>query len=169
MVNGTDLAELLTELLKRGGMVEKLNTKNELGLRKYLISIKDKLSRVMDKYFDVDEYKTFIRNTQGLSEIGERAEDLVKQHLERFGMKTLYQGGNGDFIDMIFGTDLIMSHKGKIYTIQVKSTESQLERALEDGRYKNIDYFSSPSNIGIVVYNRKGESFNVDNTGKIVK
>jgi hypothetical protein len=53
--NYTDLAELLTELFIRGNVADKLTNKNSLGLKNYLISIKDKLLRVLDKYFKLDD------------------------------------------------------------------------------------------------------------------
>ena len=82
--NYADLAELLTELLKRGNMVQKLNVKNVLGVRNYLLSIKNKLEKVLDKYIDISEYRSFVRNTTFRSQIGEQAENDVKNILEKY-------------------------------------------------------------------------------------
>ena len=167
--NYRDLAELLTELLNRGGVVEELNNESAIGLQKYLLSIKGKLSRVLDKYFDVDDYKEFIRNTKNTSSKGEKAENYVKGVIEKFGMTILYQGGNGDFVDMLYGIDLIVSYKGKVYTIQIKNSNKEITKSIGEYRYKNIDYFSSPHNIGIVIYNKDENSFIIDRNGELVK
>jgi Holliday junction resolvase len=166
--NYTDLAELLTELFIRGNVVDKLTNKNSLGLKNYLISIKDKLLRVLDKYFKLDDYREFIRNTKHLSDIGEKAEEDVKIVLEKFGMTTLYQGGHGDFIDMIFGTDLIMGYGGKIVLIQVKSTEGQMLYSSKEERYKNIDYFAAPTTFGIIIKNKDGIITKLDKEGLVI-
>jgi hypothetical protein len=166
--NYSDLAELLTELFIRGGVNTKLHNKNELGLKNYLYSIKNKLDRVLDKYFKIDEYRDFVRNIKDRSEIGEKSEDDVLDVLQKFGMSLLYQGGNGDYIDMIFGADLIMEYKGGIYLFQVKSTETQMLKSSEDSKYKKIDYFASPTKLGIVIKSRKGKITNIDFDGKII-
>ncbi len=166
--NYSDLAELLTELFIRGGVNTKLHGKNEIGLKKYLLSIKDKLSKVLDKYFKIDEYRSFVRNIKDRSDIGEKAENEVLDILQKFGMTLLYQGGNGDYIDMIFGTDLIMDYKGKTYLFQIKSSEYQMLKSFGDYRYKNIDYFASPTKLGIIIKGRKGNTTNIDFDGKII-
>ena len=166
--NYADLAELLTELFIRGGMADKLSNKNRLGLKKYLSSIKDKLINVLDKYISLDEYKSFIRNTLYLSQKGEQAEDDVKKVLESFGMKTLYTGGHGDFIDMLYGIDLIMDYKGKTYLIQVKNTEDQALKSAEYPRYKKLDYFTAPTNFGIIIKNKDGRITKLNQEGEVI-
>lgn len=163
--NYSDLAELITELLKRGGMVQKLNTKNELGIKKYLTTIKDKLERVLDKYITLDEYRSFVRNSTHLSKVGEQAENNVKNILEKYGMKELYHGGDGDFIDMLFGIDLIMDDGGKTVTIQVKAKEQQALKALTNWAYKKVDFLASPTDYGIVMYDRNKNKTMIDKDG----
>lgn len=167
--NYTDLAELLTELFIRGNIADKLKDKNPEELRSYLLSIKDKLLGVLDKYFSTEDYREFVRNTKHMSNVGERAEAEVREALERFGMKTLYQGGNGDFIDMIFGADLIMGYKGKIYLVQVKASESLMLKSFNDDKYKKVDYFASPTGRGITVKSRDGKVTNFDLKGRIIE
>lgn len=166
--NYADLAELLTELFIRGGVANKLSNKNKLGLKTYLNSIKDKLIGVLDKYFKLDDYREFVRNTKVLSDRGEKAEEDVKKVLEKFGMKTLYSGGHGDFIDMIFGTDLIMDYKGKTYLIQVKNTEDQMLKSSEYDRYKRLDYFATPTNFGIIIKNKEGKITKLNKEGQVI-
>ncbi len=166
--NYADLAELLTELFIRGNVAGKLSSKNQLGLKRYLMSIKDQLLAVLDKYFKLDDYKEFVRNTKVLSDRGEKAEEDVKKVLEKFGMKTLYSGGHGDFIDMIFGTDLIMEYKGKIYLVQVKNTEDQASKSSTYSKYKRLDYFATPTNFGVTIINRNGKITKLNQEGVIV-
>jgi uncharacterized protein (DUF1330 family) len=167
--NYADLAELLTELLKRGNMVQKLNTKDVLGVKNYLSSIKDKLEKVLDKYIDISEYRSFVRNTTFRSQIGEQAENDVRDILEKHGMKTLYQGGDGDFIDMLFGTDLIMSDGGKTTTIQVKTKENQAKSDLSSWKYKKVDFLVAPTDNGIIMFDHKGGKTKIDKDGNLIK
>ena len=166
--NYADLAELLTELLKRGNMVQKLNTKDVLGVKNYLSSIKDKLEKVLDKYIDISEYRSFVRNTTFRSQIGEQAENDVRDILEKYGMKTLYQGGDGDFIDMLFGTDLIMSDGGKTTTIQVKTKENQAKSDLSSWKYKKVDFLVAPTDYGIIMFDHKGGETKIDKNGNLL-
>jgi hypothetical protein len=166
--NYADLAELLTELFIRGNIADKLSNKNKLGLKKYLNSIKDKLINVLDKYISLDEYKNFIRNSKHLSQKGEQAEDDVKKVLENFGMKTLYAGGHGDFIDMLYGIDLIMDYNGKTYLIQVKNTEDQALKSAEYPRYRKLDYFVAPTNFGIIIKNKDGRITKLNQEGEVI-
>lgn len=166
--NYSDLAELLTELFIRGGVVNKLSSKNIIGLKKYLLTIKDRLPSVLDKYFELNEYKIFVRNTKRMSEVGENSEEIVKKVLEEFGMKTLYQGGHGDHIDMLFGSDLIVEYKGKPRLIQIKTTEKQLTDSLCEKRYRNIDYFASPTNFGVLIKHSSGRSLKLRKNGTTI-
>jgi hypothetical protein len=166
--NYSDLAELLTELFIRGGVADKLSNKNNLGLKQYLNSIKGKLLGVLDKYFKLDEYKEFVRNTKVFSKRGEKAEEDVKKVLENFGMRTLYVGGHGDFIDMIFGTDLIMEYNGRIYLVQVKSTEREMLNSFDNPKYKKLDYFAAPTNFGVTIKNKNGNITKLNQEGQVI-
>lgn len=167
--NYSDLGELLESLFIKGGQSDKLIQMDDNELKSYLLSIKSKLQALVSKYFEVDELRQFVRNTKYLTKIGDEAEEKACEVLEKVGMKKLYQGGNGDFIDMIFGIDLIMEYKGRVITCQVKSREGYLEKARVDNRYKRIDYFITPTNNGIVIYNRKGDNYRIDNNGEIIR
>jgi hypothetical protein len=166
--NYSDLAELITELLKRGGMVQKLNQKNSLGVKNYLLSIKDKLGAVLNKYINLDEYKSFVRNSRDRSKIGEKSENDVRTILEKYGMKYLYQGGDGDFIDMLFGIDLIMDDGGKTTTIQVKSKKEQAKKDLSHWRYKKVDFLVAPTDNGIVMYGQINKEIIIDKNGWLI-
>jgi hypothetical protein len=168
--NYSDLAEMLTELLVKGGKVDDLANKSQLGIKKYLEGIKPVLFRLIKKYFKPTDLKEFVRNTVGLTRIGDEAEDYASEILQKSGMRELYQGGNGDFIDMLFGIDLIMTHNGRTITCQVKSREGLLVGARKNGYYASIDYFISPIGEignGITIFNKKGDNFKINHEGTV--
>ena len=167
--NYSDLAELLTDLFIRGNQVDKLVNKNILGLKDYLKSIKGSLSKLIEKYYEVDELRDFVYNTTHLTNIGDAAEQKALEILEKAGFNKLYQGSNGDFIDMLFGIDLIMEYKGKVKTCQVKSSEKALDSAMSNGYYGKIDYFIAPTKQGIVVKQLNGKVTYIHYNGTITQ
>jgi len=167
--NYSDLAELVTDLIIKKGQLSNLMDKELIGVKKYLESIKPTLSQLINEYYSIDDIKVFTRNSIHMTNIGDAAESYVCKVLEKFGMKKLYQGGNGDFIDMLFGADLIMEYKGRTITCQVKNWEEQAIEASKSRWYVDIDYFMSPLNgNGVIIYNRMGtKSFVLSGNGKI--
>ena len=138
--NYYDLAELLTEMIYRGGERAKPTIQHIISdPEKGLLKIKPYIVRLINNYFvSSEELNDYTKNTIKKSKEGEAAESKVKGVLEEFGFKTEYEGGNGDMIDMVFGTDLIMtSPKHGTKTIQVKSNEYSWNRSDE---YKYIDW-----------------------------
>jgi len=136
--NYFDLAELITELIYRGGERSKDIIQQMVHKPKEtLIKIKPYLERLLTKYFqDSNELFDYTKNIQRTSSQGESAEQRVKEHLQDKGFKIEYEGGNGDLIDMVFGTDLIMSHPDfGVKTIQVKANERSY-----DQDYKYVDW-----------------------------
>jgi hypothetical protein len=104
-----------------------------------LLSIKKYLPKLIDKYFD-DPKKLldYTQNTKTTSRFGEVAEQDVKNKLIDLGFSVDYEGGNGDLIDMVYGTDLIMTNPNYgTKTIQVKASENSWNR--NDG-YKYVDW-----------------------------
>jgi hypothetical protein len=151
--NYLDLSEMLTDMIFRGGdnakpIIEKILTNPKVGL----LEIKPYLSRLIDKYFDdVETLNDYTKNIQRSSKIGETAEDKVKEELESKGFTTEYSGGNGDLIDMSFGTDLIMSSPEYGFkTIQVKNTERAWNKS---DSYSYVDWviIANP----FTIYNNK--------------
>ena len=138
--NYSDLAELITDLLYRGGdnarpFIDGIIVDPKSGL----LSLKKYLPRLVGRYFeDSKELLGYTNNIQRSSDIGEVAENEVKSKLEEMGFVSEYTGGNGDLIDMVFGTDLIMSRDDVgTKTIQVKNSEWAWDRN-ED--YNNVDW-----------------------------
>ena len=167
--NYSDLAELLTDLFAKGNQVDKLVNKNDLGLKTYLKSIKGSLTKLIEKYYEVDELRDFVNNTIHLTNVGDDAEQKASDILERVGFKKLYQGGNGDFIDMLFGVDLIMEYNGKVKTCQVKSSEMALGSAMKKWYYNKIDYFIAPTKQGIVIKQLNGKTTYINHEGTITQ
>jgi hypothetical protein len=138
--NYSDLAELLTDLIYRSDSnlkvtIQSMINNPEATLRR----MKPEIESLLDEYFkDTNEFLDYTRNIQKTTAVGESAEKRVKEHLEDQGFKSLYDGGNGDLIDMAFGTDLIMEHPEMgVKTIQVKNSEKAWNR---DDDYKNVDW-----------------------------
>lgn len=134
--NYFDLAELLTELIYKN----KNNTTFQAIIKEpktTLMRMKSELKKMIEDYFDDPMMLLdYTKNIQRTSQQGESAEQRVKEHLQDKGFKVEYEGGNGDLIDMVFGTDLIMSHpKFGVKTIQVKANEKAY-----DQDYKYVDW-----------------------------
>ena len=85
------------------------------------------------------------------------------EKLKDLEYKEVYQGGNGDFIDMIFSVDLIVKDKdGKIVTIQVKSSGNQAQKFIQDfneGKHQAVDMLIYPSSKGFNTYNTRTKTW----------
>jgi hypothetical protein len=143
--NYFDLAELLTELIYKN----KNNTTFQAIIKDpktTLMRMKSELKKMIEDYFeDPKMLFDYTKNIQRTTQQGESAERRVKEHLQDKGFKVEYEGGNGDLIDMVFGTDLIMSHPDfGVKTIQVKANEKAY-----DQDYKYVDWviIATPFNI----------------------
>ena len=168
--NWSDLAELLTTLFIRGDKIEELTKLNATEVKNYLLELRNggnptrqdvttsHLYRLLSKYFDIKEYRDFTYNTQNNTRLGDEIEELATKLLEKQGFKLLYQGGNGVFIDMKYGIDMIMELKGEIYLVQVKSKAHAAKKAMDYPSYKYIDLFAgqTPDKNGIMLYDREG-------------
>jgi len=157
--NYSDLSELLTTLFLKGGQIDKLSKMNTTEIKNFLSTLKGKtMKSLLNKYFTIDEYKDFTYNTKYNTKAGDYVETLTKVLLEKEGYTTLYEGGNGDFIDMKYGVDLIMEKEGEIYLVQVKSKSYTAKRSTDKPQYRYIDIFTGESldNNGINLYFRSG-------------
>lgn len=167
--NYSDLAELITDLLfqsKNKGrpaateIIDTIsNTNDESEIKKVLLKYKKNLRLLFDTYLNSSEdLLNYTENIKKSSSKGESIEEEVSNSLEKLGYKVLYRGGDGDFIDMMFSTDLIVqTPRGDIKTIQVKTSEWQVKSFLNDfnkGKHSSVD---------LVIY-PKGGMFNVIST-----
>jgi len=134
--NYYDLAELVTELIYK-----KKNNDIIQGIIKdpsnTLMRMKTQIEGMVKEYFeDPNMLFDYTKNIQRTTQQGESAEQRVKEYLQDKGFKVEYEGGNGDLIDMVFGTDLIMSHPDfGVKTIQVKANPKAY-----DQDYKYVDW-----------------------------
>lgn len=130
--NYFDLAEILTELIYKN----KNNTTFQAIIndpKTTLMNMKSEIHTMIEEYFDDPKMLfDYTKNIQRTTQQGESAERRVKEYLQNKGFKVEYEGGNGDLIDMVFGTDLIMSHPDfGVKTIQVKANEKSYDQEYE--------------------------------------
>ena len=146
--NYSDLAELLYDIIEKEGKIESIEYLDSVKLKAWLSNF-TRTNSIIDliKKHNIDLRK-YITNNRRNSELGEINENFVKDRLLQLGCKVLYQGGDGDFVDMIYGIDLIVekevSGESKIFLVQVKSSERDIEYALGKYQYNNIDWFACP-------------------------
>lgn len=138
--NYYDLGELLTDLIYKGGqksqgLIQEIIEDPKKGLTK----LKPHIEGLMDELFENPEvFNDYTKVTIETSRTGEEAENQVKQELENLGFKEEYTGGNGDLIDMVFGTDLIMSSpENGLKTIQVKKNKNAWR---SEDKYPYVDW-----------------------------
>lgn len=162
--NYSDLSKLLTDFLfdsaSQGGLSSKQilnlikNTSNPEEIKDILISHKNRLlSKIKEKYSGSPEKLfDYVDNSIKNSEYGEMVENNVVERFssEPYFDQLLYQGGNGNFVDMIFSVDLIVKFKnGAVYTIQVKSNEGQVKKFISNTKKnKAVDLVVWPGDGG---------------------
>jgi hypothetical protein len=166
--NYSDLSQLLTDFLfdsaSQGGLSSKQilelinDTSNPEKIKDILIYHKNRLlSKLKEKYSESpEELFDYVGNSTKNSEDGERLENEVRDRFlsKPYFDQLLYQGGNGNFVDMIFSVDLIVRVKnGSVYTIQVKSNEGQVKKFISNTK-KN-------KSVDLVVWPGNGGAFNV--------
>jgi hypothetical protein len=169
--NYSDLAKLLTDLLfksKNNGRpaateiidtIENTNDENEV--KNILLKYKDNMGGLFSQYIkSPEELLGYTDNIKRNSEWGERIEnEVVNILLSIPGYELLYQGGDGDFVDMVFSTDLIFkSPRNEVKTIQVKSSEAQANAFIKDvseGRHKAVDILMYPVRDEFKIYSVK--------------
>jgi hypothetical protein len=158
--NYSDLSKLLTDLLYksknngRPAATEIINTivetNDEDKIKNVLLKYKPNMGALFNQYIkSPDELLDYTDNIRKNSELGEKIENQVANKLLSIpGYKLLYQGGDGDYIDMVFSTDLIFeSPRNEVKTIQVKSSENQAKAFIKDlgeGRHKAVDILIYP-------------------------
>lgn len=140
--NYSDLAYLLYDIIKNLGRESEIESIDGDELKDWLINF-TKENDLISIINNID-IKKYTYNNRKRSETGESTENFVSEYFQNLGFTLLYQGGDGDFIDMKFGVDLIMRYKEKVVTIQVKSSEEEAKESFLEERYRRIDYCCSP-------------------------
>ena len=161
--NYVDLAELLRDFLfesfRQGGLASKQiletinNTTNLDEIKDVLKSHKDIfLKKLKQRYSESpEELYDYVKFSIEASKKGERLENEVKDKIiSKYGAQLLYQGGNGNYVDMIYSVDLIMKVKnGNVYAIQVKSNEGQVNTFIKNtNKNQAVDLVVWPGNGG---------------------
>ena len=173
--NYADISKLLTDLLFNSYLNKKdpsskkillklVYFKNIEEVKDILLKNKRYLVKLFNKYKEipniVEKWKKYTTNIVKLSDIGEETENKVKSRLESARWVKLYQGGNGDYIDMLFSVDLIMEHEGWGWTFQVKSSKNGADEFIKKleknkNKYRAVDYLIYPVKNNYVIYNLK--------------
>lgn len=91
-----------------------------------LLELKPRMTELLLRYVGNKrvDYLRFVNKIIVTTNEGVIGEKLTIQYMVDYypGSKAIYEGGHGDFIDMLFGCDLIIDRPGyKYITIQVKS------------------------------------------------
>jgi hypothetical protein len=155
-----DLSELLSELLLRsfnnGSVtgelyINSLVSKNsDDECKKTLLKHKHKLPQLFKTYLKSPiELFTFTENAKISSYYGETLENNIVKKLEELGYELIYQGGNGDFVDMLLSVDFIIKGNNKIYTVQAKTSDYQVDKFINDyqkGKHRAVDLLIYPEN-----------------------
>jgi hypothetical protein len=164
--NYSDIADILTELLIRSYTNGSLTSKNIIDSllskdsdeesKNILLKHKHKIPQLFTTYLTSPmELLNFTNNIKVNSDYGEKLENNIIKKLKSNGAELLYQGGNGDFIDMLLSVDFIIKTKKGISTIQSKSNESQLDTFIIDynnGKHKAVDLVIYPKNSKYVIF-----------------
>lgn len=157
--NYKDLAELLYDLFIKLEIYNEIPTDNVSNLKSWLLDFKEK----NDFYKLIKEnlnFRNYTNNIVYLSNLGLISEEKVKNILIAKGCQILYQGGDGEPVDMVYGVDLIVK-KDRVYTVQVKNKEDVAKSALnkgiseENSQYNKIDWFCSPTDSGVKIFTKK--------------
>jgi hypothetical protein len=130
--NHSDLSDMLSEMIIRS-----IEQNKEKGMQAYkdimddprntLLRWKPSMKKLLEKYFikfgdGLEDFKKFTKFSKRFSEIGEETENSIISILEDNNFEIHYHGKEGDFVDMIFGVDIIVFRSDfGIKTIQVKS------------------------------------------------
>ena len=149
--NWSDIADLLVDLFIRGRQLEKVLSVKDL--KSFLLENKEYLSGLLDKYFrNANEYLGYTINAEIRTAEGDESEDIIENFLTDNEFTIEYRGSNGDFIDMVFGADIIANHPVHgLKLIQVKKSGPYWS---DLGRY-NVDWVGIGN--GVKIYDKNTE------------
>lgn len=122
-----------------------------------LMQFKPKIEGCIKYYFieygnGLDDFIRFTAHIQQHSRKGEKAEAKLKNYFLNHDFKIMFQGGDGNFIDMKFGCDMIIYREDIGYkSIQIKSYDVEKEK---------VDYYDVN---WLAIYLEKTETIIVKN------
>jgi hypothetical protein len=164
--NYIELSELLCDFLfesyNNGGLASKKilttinNTDKIPEIENILMFYKNQLSIKLNERYSKspEDLFKYVEYSKISTEKGEKVENDVRDRLvTNYSAEISYQGGNGNFVDMIFSVDLIIKTiNNRVLTIQVKSKESQVDDFIKNK--KNHKY------VDLVVWPDEDDGFN---------
>lgn len=165
--NYRDISKLLADLLvdsilnpESKEIISKLVSNESIeDKKKFLITNKEYLKNLLTNNDNtLVNLNNYTSNIIKLSNIGETTENEVVKFLEKLSFVKLYQGGDGDLIDMLMSVDLIFEKDGKVWTFQVKLGKDNAENFLnywkkDKGKYSAVDFLIYLYGKKIVVHN----------------
>jgi len=96
----------------------------------------------------LNDQEKFVKHIRRPSSQGSEGEDRVEMFVKKeYGYNTIYKGGDGDFIDMKLGIDLIMEKNGDYIFTQVKSVNS-IEIIVRNNTY----YYEIDGNVSLPIW-----------------
>ena len=158
--NYSDIADILTELLIRSYTNGSLTSKNIIDSllskdsdeesKNILLKHKHKIPQLFETYLKSPiELFTFTENAKISSYYGETLENNIVKKLEELGYELIFQGGNGDFVDMLLSVDFIIKRNDKIYTALEITSDYQVKKFVNDyqkGKHRAVDLLIYPEN-----------------------
>jgi hypothetical protein len=163
--NYSDLAELIYDIISQEEpsliiSSLKLDEKSFKDVLSNFFKDKDLVTLINKNIPDIRKY---VSHNRTMTSIGDAVENFVKEKFESLktkdgdkAYKCVYQGGDGDPIDMVYGVDLIIGRIGThdFKLIQVKASSTTAQSASQEPRYSNIDLFCSKLGDKVVVYKK---------------
>ena len=159
--NWFDIAELIYDILESNGKENDLLGMNYGSVRSYLKSYFDKMN--VDSILNSIDIRKYVQNNRAKSIIGEEAENFVRDCFIMKGMNCVFQGGDGDPIDMVYGIDLILHSPktDKYFFVQVKSDPVAALNACNNWKYSTLDFYCAPIIDGVrktILYTKENKS-----------
>lgn len=112
-------------------------------LAKFMSMLPKESEFIWDKFLCNQEKYT--QNIKKNSAEGEIIENNVASHLMESGWEIIHQGGNGDFIDMKLGVDIIVKKENEYLFVQVKKCKSIDDVEINGDKYVQITGVASSS------------------------
>lgn len=162
--NYLDLSVLLTDIIEKLFYDNDPKIKNFIkpiydimidDIKKGLLLLKPRLQNIIKYYFidngnGLEDFLKYTKYIEINSKIGEDFENKVITYFKNKKFEIKYYGGNGDYIDMIFGIDIIVYREDYGYkTIQIKSYLPNNK----DFEYYDVDWIVTKNNNDIIVIN----------------
>jgi hypothetical protein len=165
--NYSDLAELIFDIISKEdtSIISKSLKLDDKSLKVELSNFFSGKNLVELINKNVSDIRYYVSNNRRMSSIGDNVEVFVKnkfESIEKNGEKVykcVYQGGDGDPVDMVYGVDLIIEKlsSDEFKLVQVKSSPMVAKSSSTEWRYSNIDLFCSKIGDKVIIYTKKDQ------------